>query len=126
MSMLPTKAEYCGWHHEDRCVPMPVSYTHLDVYKRQRKHRIAGAMDRLVFPDPFGATMATLRPPSLTFPRSNALMAVSYTHLDVYKRQAFTRASRSAVLRPRSRSASSVVMGDQAGKADMMEAGWVG
>ena len=59
----------------------PVSYTHLDVYKRQEHHRGSGEDARLhqrdeghglcVFPDQ----------------RPGPYGPVSYTHLDVYKRQ---------------------------------------
>ena len=48
----------------------PVSYTHLDVYKRQILERAAAACH----PTPGQAAQAT---------------PVSYTHLDVYKRQAY-------------------------------------
>ena len=50
----------------------PVSYTHLDVYKRQRSRRAS-----------------TARPAASCAPTSGTSRssAVSYTHLDVYKRQ---------------------------------------
>ena len=59
----------------------PVSYTHLDVYKRQKVHR------------PF-ATILPSDNDKLFIGHTNAhlphfIQAVSYTHLDVYKRQAF-------------------------------------
>ena len=50
----------------------PVSYTHLDVYKRQA-HQRAGEQQRL-------ACFCCQYP--------HGLAPVSYTHLDVYKRQA--------------------------------------
>ena len=66
---------------------MPVSYTHLDVYKRQ-----ATISTALV---PSSATMrpctrpSTYRPPLNTrSPCKVTCGPVSYTHLDVYKRQA--------------------------------------
>ena len=71
----------------------PVSYTHLDVYKRQN-------VDSSIAP-PCGFTTgaATLVPANATLGNKNplvvelisiiALGAVSYTHLDVYMRQVF-------------------------------------
>ena len=68
---------------------LPVSYTHLDVYKRQvdrtrpvwlaRQARDSHAVHG------FGFAFAGLR--GLTFRHGSAAGAVSYTHLDVYKRQ---------------------------------------
>ena len=58
--------------------PIPVSYTHLDVYKRQVVIPIAYAAEataRLTGREPF-TTLDGIR-----------MAAVSYTHLDVYKRQ---------------------------------------
>ena len=46
----------------------PVSYTHLDVYKRQKLYK---PIKSRYYPIP-----------------TNCVAAVSYTHLDVYKRQA--------------------------------------
>ena len=61
---------------------MPVSYTHLDVYKRQTYYVFK--MDK-VHQD------ATYLPIDLTCEkisvRDNRTVPVSYTHLDVYKRQ---------------------------------------
>ena len=61
----------------------PVSYTHLDVYKRQDK--ISGRLTAV-------ASLVALRDHicSLTFNIRYpiTMKAVSYTHLDVYKRQA--------------------------------------
>ena len=55
---------------------MPVSYTHLDVYKRQTQPQLISSKNQ---------TLALYRTRSSTdvFP----LTSVSYTHLDVYKRQ---------------------------------------
>ena len=55
----------------------PVSYTHLDVYKRQSFLRKSGQRytGRKTQNETFETDDACLRPP------------VSYTHLDVYKRQ---------------------------------------
>ena len=58
----------------------PVSYTHLDVYKRQSQHCAASQM-------PFSASTGAM-------PAYTACAAVSYTHLDVYKRQALFPARR--------------------------------
>ena len=54
----------------------PVSYTHLDVYKRQSLFLFISnlVLARLLSPDDFGCIA----------------MPVSYTHLDVYKRQFIT------------------------------------
>ena len=59
----------------------PVSYTHLDVYKRQTPHRsmmICGILASR-------SGMAAMRPSARFMMRF--IPAVSYTHLDVYKRQ---------------------------------------
>ena len=52
----------------------PVSYTHLDVYKRQV----------LAFLEHFGLRALTVK---LAFETLGEVVSVSYTHLDVYKRQ---------------------------------------
>ena len=78
----------------------PVSYTHLDVYKRQmstsRSNRPATFRSWAAIRPPT-ASWARYRFPSATClepastpklqPRSANISAVSYTHLDVYKRQ---------------------------------------
>ena len=67
---------------------VPVSYTHLDVYKRQSVKTswialaIMGAMDRTVI---FG--MASVSATGRVFVTMTSSNSVSYTHLDVYKRQ---------------------------------------
>ena len=61
------------------CVPIPVSYTHLDVYKRQ-VHIWSHVNDEIVVMDVYALYQ-------VLFLKSNSLRAVSYTHLDVYKRQ---------------------------------------
>ena len=58
-----------------------VSYTHLDVYKRQRCIRTARWASPSTARRALSATTAT-RPSARTTP-------VSYTHLDVYKRQGY-------------------------------------
>ena len=60
---------------------IPVSYTHLDVYKRQVYIKELSApagynVDKTVYP--------------LTIKAGETATSVSYTHLDVYKRQACT------------------------------------
>ena len=57
----------------------PVSYTHLDVYKRQGSRR---------YSFPIRQTMIR----TLGFSWKGAVYTpVSYTHLDVYKRQVYTQ-----------------------------------
>ena len=61
-----------------------VSYTHLDVYKRQlreRAHRLVIDLEELPTTGSFD------RPDTLGRQESLGCLAVSYTHLDVYKRQ---------------------------------------
>ena len=82
----------------------PVSYTHLDVYKRQRRlclqatHRfrrkLASSASRLVRPWSTSCTSAPTTCPAASRPprlpeaqESTWTTPVSYTHLDVYKRQ---------------------------------------
>ena len=71
--LKPTTGEIL--HHS--CPPSPVSYTHLDVYKRQREFRPRERRE-------FGGERRTRLGES--YPESKR-RAVSYTHLDVYKRQ---------------------------------------
>ena len=59
-------------------IPFPVSYTHLDVYKRQ-------SVNGLVTYDNGSGTKADIGAKLYIIP-------VSYTHLDVYKRQTPARA----------------------------------
>ena len=60
----------------------PVSYTHLDVYKRQ-------ALYEEVVNIPFIVTLPGKKHAGTKLPQliSNGVDSVSYTHLDVYKRQ---------------------------------------
>ena len=60
----------------------PVSYTHLDVYKRQE----FGRSNQIVCMVPRGDT-AREKALSDAFKTIPEVTAVSYTHLDVYKRQ---------------------------------------
>ena len=65
--------------------PEPVSYTHLDVYKRQAPDLAAtGALhhNRRVL-----QTQLVRQRKQVVPEHPHRLMAVSYTHLDVYKRQ---------------------------------------
>ena len=77
--------------------PVPVSYTHLDVYKRQIKDPVTDTI--IPYPLPSNFSQETV-PVSQTFSTwlefdsldelknlPNSVMPVSYTHLDVYKRQ---------------------------------------
>ena len=57
-----------------------VSYTHLDVYKRQGVHQIDTVEQAALALKPLAGNLAYLL---------FAIGAVSYTHLDVYKRQTF-------------------------------------
>ena len=59
---------------------MPVSYTHLDVYKRQLLRK--AEQKRLLFTS-IREKLDTIRKMV-----TDSLTPVSYTHLDVYKRQA--------------------------------------
>ena len=89
-------------------VPVPVSYTHLDVYKRQMSNRwpllvIAGSssqsdihkggfqeLDQVSLLSPFLKFTGKLTPDNIDMITQKALnycIPVSYTHLDVYKRQ---------------------------------------
>ena len=60
--------------------PSPVSYTHLDVYKRQDVELQEAAVTAV---RQVNACMDTLHVADAL----EEIMAVSYTHLDVYKRQ---------------------------------------
>ena len=65
---------------------LPVSYTHLDVYKRQAEvythdPRLMEKLEQL----------AKKHPDQITRKDAHNFTAVSYTHLDVYKRQLLPR-----------------------------------
>ena len=60
----------------------PVSYTHLDVYKRQ--HQVRAHVDEHSFTV---ESCAKVIDGDLCAPLADDLLPVSYTHLDVYKRQ---------------------------------------
>ena len=75
----------------------PVSYTHLDVYKRQALRNAAAAVPDQrcrCGPDAAGGARAG----KSIYPRCGA---VSYTHLDVYKRQTLDAANSSAIFKER-------------------------
>ena len=61
----------------------PVSYTHLDVYKRQHQNR-PGAQDGEI---QAGAGLRSLQRKGKIAGSGQWRVPVSYTHLDVYKRQ---------------------------------------
>ena len=81
---------------------MPVSYTHLDVYKRQVLGRVAtysnhirtipfprspfgqNGFSFLIFTIPIVSAIVIKKPATMSIDR---ISTVSYTHLDVYKRQ---------------------------------------
>ena len=85
-AQLSTCAEAVGSLKQPRGVhfPKPVSYTHLDVYKRQGLKKgifLAGTSTR--------SPVLGLRPTrGLRWRVRKLPKPVSYTHLDVYKRQA--------------------------------------
>ena len=79
--------------YPSRSRPWPVSYTHLDVYKRQRQrivdiapHEKGEAFEELPMERFEGHTRAFMKIED-GCNRQCAYCAVSYTHLDVYKRQ---------------------------------------
>ena len=72
---------------------IPVSYTHLDVYKRQ-VFRFSCTLPSIIMARlptaiilPVVRSMATIEGSSTTTWSLCMISAVSYTHLDVYKRQ---------------------------------------
>ena len=78
----------------------PVSYTHLDVYKRQGLNNISTDIYEAAEID--GASglgrIRYITLPLLHNTLCTCLVPVSYTHLDVYKRQARDKAARPAQL----------------------------
>ena len=64
---------------------MPVSYTHLDVYKRQGTHCAPAALAGI------NALLRAIPHNSKCRYGERGAAAVSYTHLDVYKRQVGSR-----------------------------------
>ena len=67
----------------------PVSYTHLDVYKRQPIGKVDFDLDKIV--ENFKAFMDQIirLKPASSKGQYLRTVAVSYTHLDVYKRQLY-------------------------------------
>ena len=87
-SFPPPESFSCAVFHPD-----PVSYTHLDVYKRQRLH-----MDSMKIMACLAKAMETdvdtlLQMPPASDLSKAGLESVSYTHLDVYKRQGRKRSN---------------------------------
>ena len=73
---------------------MPVSYTHLDVYKRQGYSRVrvcaqARAIENECFVVIAGSVgnLPRVHNMDIQYAQSGVFTPVSYTHLDVYKRQ---------------------------------------
>ena len=71
----------------------PVSYTHLDVYKRQPRIRIRGVRQDVLKKEMAASDKVRIQYASKYAGSSNywknsiGMNTVSYTHLDVYKRQ---------------------------------------
>ena len=90
-----------------------VSYTHLDVYKRQvlrsLQARLTAPTGGLVAPDFLGPARKQEKEPPVALMEEGStgagetLEAVSYTHLDVYKRQAWRSGRMPVGRRPRPR-----------------------
>ena len=73
-----------------RRMPIPVSYTHLDVYKRQVVVVGCGTQKKVNLTGSVGLATAKeieARPVANATQALQGLLPVSYTHLDVYKRQ---------------------------------------
>ena len=73
----------------------PVSYTHLDVYKRQVLYLLKSGCQWRMLPDRFPnwvTVYSYFAKWSATDQDGTSALAVSYTHLDVYKRQVLIRA----------------------------------
>ena len=67
---------------------MAVSYTHLDVYKRQILQRVqAMPFESLEKMELYITEKLSGAFPKISFQEKEGQEAVSYTHLDVYKRQ---------------------------------------
>ena len=64
----------------------PVSYTHLDVYKRQPIFQNLPRLNPLINATPFPKPSVSRNVSAISL-ISNSNLSVSYTHLDVYKRQ---------------------------------------
>ena len=66
---------------------IPVSYTHLDVYKRQGKTHLMHVIGNRILENDKSKNILYVTSEKFTNQLINAIKAVSYTHLDVYKRQ---------------------------------------
>ena len=77
--------------------PIPVSYTHLDVYKRQGQFLADAGTAQTLVPVRYGiavvvyAVESNMHVRMLLVEMLGAEEPVSYTHLDVYKRQRCAR-----------------------------------
>ena len=69
---------------------MAVSYTHLDVYKRQELNYLASKLDEMDQSD-YAKFQAAMEIGDYTSSLQEIINPVSYTHLDVYKRQGWHR-----------------------------------
>ena len=68
----------------------PVSYTHLDVYKRQHTLTVLHAVHPILFAGHIlDVVQLEARSQDTRLRLTQGTVAVSYTHLDVYKRQDF-------------------------------------
>ena len=89
---VPVDGAICGVGSEE--FRRPVSYTHLDVYKRQVRTQCdapkSGRSSR--------STEVTTAWESFIKSMDSATCAVSYTHLEVYKRQKQNMAARTLLL----------------------------
>ena len=66
----------------------PVSYTHLDVYKRQALHRLSKLSLEIILKQKSSMRfLFFFQSDTVDVPTPNSAATVSYTHLDVYKRQ---------------------------------------
>ena len=89
---FPCADDEVPFHLPERAV-WPVSYTHLDVYKRQIKTRgnnLYSSFDTAVvglFEWVDGKNVETDQTKSTEYQMLCKIYPVSYTHLDVYKRQ---------------------------------------
>ena len=76
--MIPTATVKAPQQDCSVCIPRPVSYTHLDVYKRQRFLRFMVGVVLVVVRKGHKAPFEVVH--------QDVTEPVSYTHLDVYKR----------------------------------------
>ena len=86
MRLLPTDMIVAWMMCKQKFIP--VSYTHLDVYKRQEQQ--GGRDGEIVHEAGAFLPADTFQEDAVHLPGKHPV-AVSYTHLDVYKRQSFRR-----------------------------------